>query len=62
MYYDYTHKKADAVAEVVHNVSDESSVDGEMHLYAEDAETSKTALFRATKVIQKESKLWLSLF
>ena len=67
MYYDYAHKKAEAVAElrqelfgeVVDIVSDGFPVDVEMYLYAEDAETSKTVLFRATQIFQKESKLLL---
>lgn len=70
MHYDYDHKKAEAVAEpreelfaeVVDIVSDESPVDVEMYLYAEDAETSKTVLFRTTQIIRKESKLLLPLF
>ena len=70
MYYDYAHKKAEAVAEprqelfgeVVDIVSDGFPVDVEMYLYAEDTETSKTVLFRTTQVIQKESKLLFHLF
>ena len=70
MHFDYAHKKAEAVSElfgeVVHIVSDEFPVDVDMylHVYAEDAETSKTVLFRVTDklFIQKESKLLLPLF